>query len=229
MKRKLKRDVYAENGEIMLEASLIYVMVIFLLTALLSISFMYYQKAMIVSVAQEIAVDIAKNYKYDVTFDENEVGKTYIVDNEDLKSVNIFRSTFGKGNIEDEQKTRVENYILDERIQAATLGINSGNIVITQCDVKRTGLGRTYVTVTIAQETEFFLSGVLEGLGIASKRELFESTARAECNDLIGYTSTVNLALYCTNALTSINFVSAADGMVTSIRDFVDKLGNLFD
>ena len=53
-----------ENGEIMLESSIVLVFVLLLLMALLSITFMFYQQAMLNTVAAEIAADVAKNLKY---------------------------------------------------------------------------------------------------------------------------------------------------------------------
>ena len=64
MKRANKAQMKEERGEIMLEASIIFVPILILLFVLLSLCFFYYQTAMMDSVANEVAADVAQNYKF---------------------------------------------------------------------------------------------------------------------------------------------------------------------
>ena len=53
-----------DSGEVMLESTIIFTITIFLLLALLSIGFIFYQKAMLNSVADEIASDVGATLKF---------------------------------------------------------------------------------------------------------------------------------------------------------------------
>jgi hypothetical protein len=57
--------------------------------------------------------------------------------------------------------------------------------------VEHSGIGRAYVTVKVTQKTDFFMSGVLEFLGIYDE-DGFTAHASAECLDLMTYTSMIN-------------------------------------
>ena len=124
-----------QRGEVMLESSFILVSVIILLMALLSISFMFYQEAMMTSVANEIAADVAKNYK----FTEMDIGDSTI-SLDDANSVKMFRMSFGKNSLERAHEDRAEDYA-EWRIGAATLGLDSEDIEV-DCEVTSSGIGR---------------------------------------------------------------------------------------
>lgn len=211
---RLLKDEGNQRGEVMLEASFILVSVILLLMALLSLSFLFYQEAMMTSVATEIASDVAKNYK----FTEMEVGKSEII-LEDTTSVKMFRMSFGQGGMEKAHKIRSEAYA-EWRIRLATLGINSDEAEV-DCEIISSGIGRAYVRVTVSQTSDFFLSEVLDFVGIAEKNTLFSSTAYAECSDLMAYTSMVNFTEYGSRKL---NIFNGVGGLYDSVKKFANKL-----
>lgn len=175
----------SENGEIMLESSIVLVFVLLLLMALLSITFMFYQQAMLNTVAAEIAADVAKNLKYT----NLEMGNDEItLDNYD--GVKMYRMSIGHKKIENGQQDRAEKYVVD-RVNKTSLGLNSHNAEV-ECKVEHSGIGRAYVTVKVTQKTDFFMSGVLEFLGIYDAEDGFTAHASAECLDLMTYTSMIN-------------------------------------
>jgi hypothetical protein len=225
MKQNNIEKMKEERGEIMLESSFILVSVIVLLLALLSISFMFYQQAMMTSVANEIAADIAKNYKYT----NLDIAKNYKYTNlemdidpltiDEVKGTGMFRMSFGMNKLEEEHKNRAETYA-NERIQKTSLGLNPKNIIV-DCKITRSGIGRAYVKVTVSQETDFFLSGILDMVGVADKNSTFSATAYAECVDMMGYTSMVNFAEYVSKKLNVFNSVG---NLYESVKKFKDEL-----
>lgn len=214
MFRRLLKEERNQQGEVMLEASFILVSIILLLMALLSLSFFFYQEAMMTSVASEIAADVAKNYK----FTDMEVG-TGDITLDDTTSVKMFRMSFGKRSMENAHADRAEDYA-EWRIGLSTMGINAEDIDV-DCEVTSSGIGRAYVKVTVSQETDFFLSDLLEFMGIADENTAFRSTAYAECVDLMGYTSMVNFTEYGSRKLSIFNSIG---GFYDSVKNFIQKL-----
>lgn len=218
MKNKIKNDIKNESGEVMLEASIIFVLVISLLMALLSLTFLFYQETVIASVATEIAADIAKNYKYE----DIEVGSATIKP-EDVMSTRMYRTSFGKSGLEKSHQERCEKYA-DWRVTLTSLGLNPENIDV-ECDVESTAIGRTYVKVTVSQKTDFFLSGILKLLEIIDEDGVvFSSTAYAECVDFMGYTSTINFTEQISNDLGMFNPIG---NLYDSVKNFAKKLEDL--
>lgn len=214
MRKEITKKIEEERGEVMLESSFILVSVIILLLALLSISFMFYQQSMMNSVANEIAADIAKNYK----FADLDMGSNTLTLN-DVNETGMFRMSFGMNGLENSHESRAEDYA-NWRISFTSLGLNPQNINV-DCEITRSGIGRAYVKVTVSQKTDFFLSGILDMTGVASKESLFSSTAYAECVDLMGYTSMVNFTEYASNKLSIFESIG---NFYVSVKNFVQTL-----
>ena len=166
------------------------------------------------SVANEIAADVAKNYK----FTEMDIGDSTIT-LDDANSVKMFRMSFGKNSLERAHEDRAEDYA-EWRIGAATLGLDSEDIEV-DCEVTSSGIGRAYVKVTVSQKSTFFLSEILGMVGIMDENSMFSSTAYAECVDLMGYTSMVNFTEYGSRKLSIFNSIG---GLYNSVKEFAQEL-----
>lgn len=213
---KIKALKNQQSGEVMIESAIILVPVLILLMAMLSLSFLYYQQSIMNSVATEIAADVAKKYKFysvEVT-DDTIVPDDYI-------NTKMFRMNFAKGSIEDEHKTRVEDYAT-WRVALTSLGLDAEELEV-DCTIRGTGIGRAVVKVTVKQKTTFFLSGILELAGITDSSTAFGATAYAECNDMIAYTSMINFTEYATSILAENGFGSV-NNFYTSFKSFVENL-----
>lgn len=210
---KRARNTENQRGEVMLEAAIIFVPVLILLMVMLSLSFFFYQEAMMTSTANEIAADIAKNYK----FSTMRIGQGNIT-LQNIEDANMFRLTFGKSNMAKEHRGRAETYG-EIRIAAATLGLNPGDINIS-CEVNGSGIGRAYVKVTVSQESDYFLSGIMDMVGITEENNMFSSTAYAECVDLLGYTSMVNFTEYASNEL--LNGFNGIGRLYIKLKDLAE-------
>ncbi len=219
MKEGLKKQAKDQCGEIMLESSFILVAVIVLLMVLLSLSFLFYQQTLMTTIATEIAADVAKNYKFSAG--GLEIGEDDIV-LDDVKSVKMFRSTFGSNKVLEGHTQRAKTYLTD-RVGLSSLGLNSDNAELL-CTAEKTGLGRVYIKVTVSQKTDFFLSGILEYSGIWDDGKVFAASAYAECLDLTAYTSVVNFNRYCCSALKAFSEIGE---LYNSIRDFISALSGL--
>ncbi len=63
MKREFIYRLKRDDAEIMLESTIIIIIVLFMLTAMISVGFLFYQQSLISSLATELAEDIGANYK----------------------------------------------------------------------------------------------------------------------------------------------------------------------
>lgn len=203
-----------ERGEIMLEASIILVAILILLMALLSITFLFYEEAVMTSIATEIASDVAKNVK----FTDLDIGTTSISPS-DYEDTQMFRTNFGQFSLQDDKEALAKTYAL-ERMRLASFGMNAGTLEV-ECDLKVSGIGRMYAVVTVSRPSEFFLSGVLDLLDITDTKTMFSVTAYAECTDLMGYSATVNFTDYAT---TKLEVVDDFADFYKSLKEFVQTL-----
>lgn len=202
-----------QSGEVMLEAAIILVPILIMLMVLLSLCFMFYQQAIMHTVASEIAADVAKNYK----FTSLEMGKNKLGTAQE--ELSMFRLTFGMNDLEEEHKIRSETYA-KWRIALTSLGLNPGEPTV-DCKINCSGIGRAYVKITVEQKTDFFLSDIMEFAGITEENTLFSATAYAECSDLTGYTSMVNLTEFAAERL---SIFGGFGNLYESIKDLAQKL-----
>lgn len=204
-----------QSGEVMLEAAIIFIPVLILVMAMLSLFFWFYQEAMMTSIAAEIAENVAQNVQF------GELGINAAPALEDYSGQRMFRLSFGSGAVESDQRDRAEAHA-SWRIPLSTLGLSSGAVDV-DCDIQMSGIGRAYVKVTVRQPSEIFLGGVLELAGIADSSDTFGGTAYAECVDLMGYTSMVNFVEYSS---TEMDTAFGAVGMLyTSVKKLLKSVG----
>lgn len=201
-----------QSGEVMLEAAIVFVPVLILLLALLSLGFWFYQTSMMTNVAAEIAAEVARNLKYE-RLDGH--GDTLSV--EDMVDLRMFRSTFGLNGLKNAQSQRAKDHA-DWRVPLTSLGFGAQDPEVT-VKLESSGIGRTHVQVTVRQETDFFLSGVLKYAGIAEDHPIFGGTAYAECVDLTEYTSMVNLVRYGSEEL---SVFSSFGKLYRAVKDLLE-------
>lgn len=195
--RRFGKSIVKENrGEIMLESSIIMVLVLTLLMALLAIGFLFYQQAVMTSVASELSSSIAKNYKYHYLHFKTDAFTVEAESEENAKDTREhkkYRLTLGKYKLEEIFDGKAESIGM-ERVKLSTLGFSSDNVE-ANCEIVITGIGRAYAKVTVTDNTEFFLSSLLKNLHIYDG-EGFSAVSYAECTDMTGYASLVNFSDY---------------------------------
>lgn len=208
-----------QSGEIMLEASIVFVPVLILLLAMLSLGFWFYQMAMMTNVASEIAAEVARNLKFEDLADHGDA-----IGPDDVTDLRMFRSTIGRRGLESTQNER-GNAHGDWRVPLTSLGFGPQDPDV-DVELTRSGIGRLYVKVTVRQETNFFLSGILEFAGITEDHPVFGGTAYAECVDLMEYASMVNFLQYGTKVVSdNSDVVRAFSRFFGSIEDLLHTLG----
>lgn len=215
MKRLVGSFRKDETGEIMLESTIILVSVLILLMVLLSLCFMYYQQSVMNTIANELSTAVAKNYKYyTVAPDENEVTS------DDVDDVKKYRLTLGTNSMKNAWNETIRQPAKD-RLALSSFGINSKGMNAS-CEIHLTGIGRAYVKVTVKNNTEFFLSGVLKWAGVIED-EGFSAVSYAEITDLSAYTSLVNFANYLYGGLGPVSGVAK---IYVNLKDIIEKLVN---
>lgn len=206
-----------QRGEIMLEAAIIFVPVMILLLAMLSLGFWFYQMAMMTNVASEIAAEVARNIKFDKL---DAYGDTIEV--EDVISTMMFRSTFNLSKLKNAQRDRAKTHA-DWRIPLSSLGFGPQDPVV-ELELTYSGIGRTHVKVSVRQNTDFFLSSILRYTGIVEDHPIFGGTAYAECVDLTEYTSMVNFLRYGTDQLGGLDVAKAVGDLYVKAKELLETL-----
>lgn len=214
---RLKKRLYEEDsGEIMLESTIIITIVLLLLIVMLSMGFVYYQKAMLTSVANEIASDIGANYKYLTQEDQALNNMTF--DDEDLKSLGKFRATFNIEKVKNSSIEKANDYIA-YRVGLTNLGINRKEPQIDSAEISVDGVGRMHVKVKVSIETDFLFSNVLQYLDIIPDVPRFTAVGTAECLDVSAYYSYVDFVEHFTDKLAGDDtLIGKITGVVNTVR-----------
>lgn len=219
MRRKIAEAREDQRGEVMLESAIIMVAVLILLFVLLGLSFMLYQQSLLNTVASEIAADLGKNYKFSTL----PVGSTAI-SIDDVKKAPKYRTLNGilydKSQKHDDDIHRADVYA-DWRINLSSLGFDDDEIQISYFSWQPTGVGRMCIQIEVSQETDFFLSGILDFAGITDEHTLFSASAYAEVSDLSAYTSMVNFTEYASGKLSLFDSIG---GFYDSLKGLIEKL-----
>lgn len=214
MKGRTTEKQNNQRGEVMLEAAMIMVPILILLMVLLSLSFLFYQQTMMATVASEIAADVGKNFK----FTDQAVGDNTL-STSDATDLRMYRTTFGKGKVEDDKVDAAETYA-EWRVALSSFGLNPGDPEV-KCEIDGTGIGRSVVKVTVSQKTDFFLSDVMEFAGVSKEKMTFSATAYAECSDLMSYTSMINFTEFISDRLSMFNSIG---NLYESVKGLVQNL-----
>lgn len=210
-----------ENGEIMLEATIVLLPTLMIMFAMISLSFLFYEQAVMNSIATEIASEVGRFYKYSNRYDDK-MGANVLSD-DDIENGKLFSSSFAMGTIESQYEELAKTYAR-ERITSASLGLDHSDLEVT-CDIVNTAPGRSYVKVIVSQKTEFFLYEIWDLIGEDGVADItdFSGVAYAECSDLMGYTSMINFIEYWTNAMVSgVDLLGATDDLIDSIKGVIE-------
>lgn len=208
-----------ESGEVMLESVIVLLLTIMILIAMISLGFLFYQKSMIQTVANETAANIATSYKYT----EQSLSHPGI-SADSLDSLKMFRTSFAVSSLKNTHKDRADDYI-DDRIALTNLGINSGDPQIDDIEIIVDNVGRLHVECTISMESEWLFSGALEFFGISDSSIDFTATGRAEIIDITSYASYVHYLKYlggCTDEYFGEG--TTVGSIIDSVKRVVDIL-----
>ncbi|MFR0861666.1 MAG: TadE/TadG family type IV pilus assembly protein [Pseudoruminococcus massiliensis] len=215
MKKIKKMLLNDDSGEVMLESTIIFTITIFLLLALLSIGFIFYQKAMLNSVADEIASSVGATFKFkDSDLMEREIGSN------ELSSNQMYRYMFHRDDTLDAKKIKAKEYI-GKRVGLTNLGISNKTPKVEDIKLYTDNIGRFHVTVDVSMETEILFMGVLKYFNIIDSTPRFTASSSAECLDITEYNSYLNMVHGVINGIAGDGTPLALVGKVVDIFDTV--------
>ena len=215
MKKIKKMLLNDDSGEVMLESTIIFTITIFLLLALLSIGFIFYQKAMLNSVADEIASSVGATFKFkDSDLMEREIGSN------ELSSNQMYRYMFHRDDTLDAKKIKAKEYI-GKRVRLTNLGISNKTPKVEDIKLYTDNIGRFHVTVDVSMETEILFMGVLKYFNIIDSTPRFTASSSAECLDITEYNSYLNMVQGVINGIAGDGTPLALVGKVVDIFDTV--------
>lgn len=214
LKCKLKKFINDESsGEIMLESTLIMIFTIFMLIAIISVGFLFYQ---------QIAVGIAAN---DVA---SEIAATYKISNSNANGnleVEMYRTSFTLNAVKADRKLRAER-LFAERMPLTTLGIDS-DVKVSDFDVIIDNVGRMHVELTATVKSEILFGGALEFFGIIDSTPTFTAVGRAECLDITAYAGHVQFFRYVGNVISDTSIGKSINDIIGIIED-IESIMDVF-
>ena len=176
----------------MLESVIIVLLTLMVTIAMLGLGFVYYQKAMLTNLANEVASDIASNYKYCNQTIENQIDQDL---KDKLKNVPMYRTSFMMGNIKNKSKEKAKRFSV-KQVNLRTLGIHTDNIKVEDYKIQVDNIGRMHVELTLSMKSEVLFSGALKAMNLMEKKPIYKATGRAECIDITAYAGHVFFIQY---------------------------------
>ena len=210
-----KKEHVNESGEVMLEGLIVYTITAFLLFFLLAIFSVLFQAWNVQTIANETAAKAAATYK----LADSDLADPY-VSVEQITGISRFRYWFGDDSLEREAETKSFEYSQD-RLQKTTYtkAVTQPEVVV---QVKEDTLARRHIEVTITGEYTVPFGEALSYFGFDSIAH-YETTASAECLDLIDYIDTVDFAgKQCSLDILGSSLVGAINKMMKLIHDITD-------
>ena len=204
-----------ESGEVMLEGLIVYTITVFLLFFLLAIFSVLFQAWNVQTIANETAAKAAATYK----LADSDLADPY-VSVDQITGISRFRYWFGDDSLEREAETKSFEYSQD-RLQKTTYtkAVTQPEVAV---QVKEETLARRHIEVTITGEYTVPFGEALSYFGFDSIAH-YETTASAECLDLIDYIDTVDFAgKQCSLDILGSSLVGAINKMMKLIHDITD-------
>ena len=201
-----------ESGEVMLEGLIVYTITVFLLFFLLAIFSVLFQAWNVQTIANETAAKAAATYKL--------ADSDLYVSVDQITGISRFRYWFGDDSLEREAETKSFEYSQD-RLQKTTYtkAVTQPEVAV---QVKEDTLARRHIEVTITGEYTVPFGEALSYFGFDSIAH-YETTASAECLDLIDYIDTVDFAgKQCSLDILGSSLVGAINKMMKLIHDITD-------
>lgn len=210
-----KMEHVNESGEVMLEGLIVYTITVFLLFFLLAIFSVLFQAWNVQTIANETAAKAAATYK----LADSDLADPY-VSVDQITGISRFRYWFGDDSLEREAETKSFEYSRD-RLQKTTYtkAVTQPEVAV---QVKEDTLARRHIEVTITGEYTVPFGEALSYFGFDSIAH-YETTASAECLDLIDYIDTVDFAgKQCSLDILGSSLVGAINKMMKLIHDITD-------
>ena len=200
-----------EQGNVMIEASIVMTIAVVMVAVLISLGLMLYQKSLMQTVATETAVDIAN--VYGLSYRDPVYG---YIDDSEFYNTNLYRYL---GNLltdnHDEANERKGTWYGLYRLKKGELARFSEPKVFVEIIQKPGTIIQHQVVVTITAQFDMPLTTIWNGDNSAT----YMVTGRADCVDLLDYFNTVG-------TVESIIFEKVDDFVepVSGAVEFIDKM-----
>lgn len=213
----MKRD---ERGYMILEATFCYAVCMIVIVLLLSVGFFLYQMVLVQVVTNEVAQEVAQNYKLRNVADSDSVTEC------DVITVGKYRYTIFRSSFDQAKQQTVEQYATS-RLGKTSLSIGWGDPVVT-IETEKDDLGRRHYQVTVSQTYTFLLGNVLELVGLNGSMEL-SSTAYVQGTDMLSYINSVKFWRYLADypLLNNISVTEVADKLIKAVNSVYQMAGAL--
>lgn len=203
---KILKCLKGDEAEIMLESTIVIIIVLFMLIAMLSVGFLFYQQSIISSIATELAEDIGANYK--------------LVSDGDSSKINLYRTSIALGSAKEyHRKKAVEKCM--ERLKVSSFGI-ADNDPRVEVNIVVDNIGRLHSEVTVSLECSILFDGALRYFNIINSTPEFSATARGECLDITAYAGQVQFMNYITEKAGDSNILNIVQQTVRIIQNGAD-------
>lgn len=176
-----------ENGEIMLEGTIVMVITMLLLVFILGLGFVYYQRYLVTAITNDAASKIAATYNNP----DSDIIMGYI-SMEDLAERDLYRNFNNNSlyEVNQQKASAYVNYMLNKTNFAGTIS----DVEIELKLVQDSSVRKHVEITTVCTFNTPFREG-LEAFGIDGN-VTYSAVGRADCTDIIDYISTVDYAAY---------------------------------
>ncbi len=217
--KKVRLYFKKENGEIMLESTLIMIFTLIILITMISVGFLFYQQAMVNTIAADMASDIAVAYKI-----TNQEDSENSLTSNALNDIQLYRTSVSIASMKALHKQNVESE-LPERVKLSTLGVADKDPVLESFEVVVDNVGRMHIEITISMECDILFDGALKYFGIIDSTPKFTACARAECLDITAYASHVQFLDYVSRKIEKE--MSNGNKVITSIMGIFNDVDSI--
>ena len=213
-----------ENGETVVEATMVVPIVIIVIFLLIYLGFVLYQQTILTVVANDTAASIGQVYA--TPSKDPFVGYT---NTEKLSETKLYRNLYnavgnamGKTDTVDGNNELKAQWFAKYRLASTQLYKEKGSITYDIGFERQPGTVLQKIVVVKIKAT--YDLPFLKFFGISNSEKLFEAEARAQCFDLLDYSSTLSLV----NTVLTDSVGSTAEKInkvFDAIKDFKQKLG----
>lgn len=205
----------SEEGVIILEATFCLLVSLLVVFLLMSAAFWLYQQVMVGVVCNEVASEVAQNYKLLELDDNNSVSL------EDVTGVGKYRYSIFKKSFEQKNEKKAADYTRG-RLAKTSLA-QSAQAPEVKITTSIDDIGRRHYEVTVTQRYTFLLGRLLEFIG-QKETQTISRTAYVQSTDMLSYVNTVKTQKYLADKLTGNTKTGKAVNSIISAVNSVVKL-----
>lgn len=197
-----------EDGEVMIESLIVYLVTFTLLFLVLALMMLTYQRFTIKTVAVDMSVKIAQNIRYsDIDIEDG------VYTENDIKTLKPYRYLFGgTASMQSKMLKSGGDYTISRLMKTTFKGVVTKENTTIKVEVFSDGPALRHVTVTVKGQYKLPFDEMLDFFNL-SHLKTFEFTESAECVDILDY----------------INYVDFSKNLVNIVWGDLGKSGKLID